>query len=114
VRDPAERLRDVLDAVDRIESRRPATLDALACDEMLQVWVVHHLRIIGEAVSALPPEVRTGAQDIPWTKIVGMRNVLVHEYFAVDVPVVWDVLQSDISPLRDAVRRLLAQIESAG
>ncbi|HVS10060.1 MAG TPA: HepT-like ribonuclease domain-containing protein [Planctomycetota bacterium] len=112
MRDPLERLRDVLEAIERIESHRPRTLDALVADELLQVWAVHHLRIIGEAVAAVPPEVRTRAADVPWTKIVGMRNVLVHEYFAVNVATVWSVLESDLAPLRDAVRRLLAELGS--
>ncbi len=114
MRDPAERLRDILDAIERIESRRPGTFEALAGDEMLQVWAVHHLWIVGEAVAALPPDVRAKAADVPWTEIVGMRNALVHEYFAVDVPTVWEVLQNDVAPLRDAVRRLLAQMTSGG
>lgn len=73
----------------------------------MQIWVVHHLQIIGEAVAALPPDVRAEAPEIPWGSIVGMRNVLVHRYFAVDVARVWDVLQKDLQPLRTAVERLL-------
>jgi uncharacterized protein with HEPN domain len=110
MRDPRERLRDVLEAIERIESHRPPTLDALVADELLQVWAVHHLRIIGEAVATVPPEVRARAADVPWSKIVGMRNVLVDEYFAVDVATVWNVLESDLAPLGSAVRRLLAEL----
>ncbi len=108
MREHSGRLRDILEALDRIDERTPATRDALAADALVQVWVVHHLRIIGEAVAALPPEVRAGAPEIPWASIVGMRNVLVHQYFAVDVAAVWDVLRKDLGPLRAAVERLLA------
>ncbi len=114
MRDPAERLRDILDALQRIDSHAPAGPEALASDEMLQVWVVHHLRVIGEAARALPDDVRARAPEIPWSDVVAMRNVLVHEYFIVDVETVWSVLQKDLAPLRAAVQRLLAEIAPDG
>jgi len=58
-------------------------------DELLQVWFLRYLQIIGEAASKLPEEIRNLALDIPWHKIIGMRNILVHGYFAIDREVVW-------------------------
>jgi len=113
VRDSAERLRDILEAIERIEGRAPASREALAADEMAQVWVIHHLRIIGEAVRAHPDDVRDRAPETPWTKIVGMRNILVHHYFAVDADAVWAVIERDLTPIREVVRRLLAEIGPA-
>jgi uncharacterized protein with HEPN domain len=77
VRDPKERLLDNLDAIAAIERHRGRDKAAFERDELLQVWFLRHLQIIGEAARALPDDVRALAPEIPWSKIVGMRNVLV-------------------------------------
>jgi len=77
----------------RIANRKP-----FEQDELLQTWFLRHLQIIGEAARALPEEVRMLAAEIAWTKIIGMRNVLVHGYFEIDTDVVWHTVQRDIRP----------------
>jgi uncharacterized protein with HEPN domain len=56
------------------------------------VWFFRHLQIIGESASKLPEGVRNLAPDIPWHKIIGMRNILVHDYFAIDLDAVWNTV----------------------
>ncbi|WP_288052421.1 DUF86 domain-containing protein [Pseudothermotoga sp.] len=80
-------------------------------NELIQVWFLRHLQIIGEAASKLPEEVRNLAPDIPWHKIIGMRNILVHDYFAIDLDVVWNTVQRDIPSLEPAVEALLKRLE---
>jgi len=75
VRDPKERLRDILDAIAAIERYLDRDRVTFERDELLQTWFLRHLEIIGEAARALPEEVRALASDIPWPKIIGMRNV---------------------------------------
>ena len=84
--------------------------EAFDRDELIQSWFVRHLQIIGEAARALPEGIRGRAPDVPWQKIVGMRHILVHDYFAVDTDVVWDVVQSDLPDLKRRVERLLAEL----
>ena len=84
MRDPKERLRDVLEAITNVERYLARGKDAFEHDELLQVWMLRQLQIIGEAVGPLPEEIRARAPEIPWSKIVGMRNILVHGYFAID------------------------------
>ncbi len=74
MRDPKERLQDILDAIAAIERHSDRDKTAFEQDELLQVWFLRHLQIIGEAARALPDDVRVLAPDIPWSKIVGMRN----------------------------------------
>ena len=93
MRDPKERLRDILDAIGRIESYAVRGRRAFESDELLQSWFVRHLQIIGEAVRALPQDVRDRASNVPWSKIVGMRHILVHDYFEIDQEAVWDVAE---------------------
>lgn len=65
MRDPKERLQDILQAIAAIERYRDRDLATFERDEMLQVWFLRHLQIIGEAARALPEEVRNMAPDIP-------------------------------------------------
>ena len=83
MRDPRERVRDMLEAIAAIERYLHRGKDELERDELLQCWFVHNLQIIGEAAKALPEEVRALAPEVEWHKIIGMRNVLVHGYFAI-------------------------------
>lgn len=84
MRDPKERLRDMLEAMAAIERYLHRGKASFEHDELLQGWFVRNLQIIGEAARALPEEVRALAPEIEWPKIVGMRNVLVHGYFDID------------------------------
>ena len=114
MRDPKERLRDILEAIAAIDRYRDRDRSAFEQDELLQVWFLRHLQIIGEAARRLPDEVRDLASDIPWHKIIGMRNILVHGYFAIDLDVVWDAVQRDVPLLKPAVEALLEKLEEQG
>jgi uncharacterized protein with HEPN domain len=95
MRDPKERLRDILDAIAAIERYLDYGRAALEQDELLQGWFVRNLQIIGEAARALPDDVRAPAPDIEWPKIIGMRNVLVHGYLDIDTDLVWGATSRD-------------------
>jgi len=112
VRDPQERLRHILEAIAQIERYTGRGKPAFERDELIQSWVVHRLQIIGEASRALPPQVRDLAPEIPWAEIIGMRHVLVHDYFGVDTEVVWGVVERDLPDLKRKIQRLLAALES--
>ena len=89
MRNPAERLRDILEAIAAIERHLDGGRAAFEGDELRQSWVLRHLQIVGEAARALPPDVRSLAPEIPWPKIIGMRNVRMHGYFNIDTDIVW-------------------------
>ena len=88
MRAPRERLEDIIEAITRIERYVGRGREAFEKDELIQNWFVRHLQIIGEAVRALPQELLDRARYVPWSKIVGMRHILVHDYFAVDTDTV--------------------------
>ena len=111
MRDPKERLRDMREAIAAIERYLDRNRAAFERDELLQTWFLRHLQIIGEAAKALPEEVRALAPDIPWPKMIGMRNVLVHGYFEIDTDIVWDAARRDVPALKPAVERLLQALE---
>lgn len=111
MRDPKERLRDILEAISAIERHLDCSRSAFQEDELLQTWFLRHLQIIGEAARALPTDIRNISCDIPWSKIIGMRNVLVHGYFHIDTDIVWNAATRDIPALKSAIQRLLADLE---
>jgi uncharacterized protein with HEPN domain len=111
VRDPKERLRDILEAITAIERHLPRGKAAFEQDELLQGWFVRHLQIIGEAARAVPDHVRALAPEIEWPKIVGMRNVLVHGYFDIDTDIVWDAASRDAPALRPRIEKMLQRLK---
>jgi uncharacterized protein with HEPN domain len=112
MRDPKERLQDILQAIEAIDRYRACERGEFDQNEMLQVWFLRHLQIIGEAARHVPDEVRGMAPDFPWNKIIGMRNILVHGYFTIDLDIVWDAVQQDVPLLKPAVVALLKQLEA--
>lgn len=107
MRDPEERLRDILEAISAIGRYLYRGRAAFEQDELLQRWFVSNLQIIGEAARGLPDDVRAMAREIEWHKITGMRSVLVHGYFDIDLDVVWDSAGRDAPALRPHMERLL-------
>ncbi len=103
-REPSQRIADVLAAIERCR-RYVAALDGAAdIVEMAEDAIERNLQIIGEAVNHLPEEITGAHPEIPWPQIRGFRNILVHQYFGVDVDVVRDVVEDHLPPLADALR----------
>lgn len=107
MRDERERLLDIQEAIERIERYAAHGREAFEQDELIQVWVLYHLQIIGEAARALPPEFTARHTGVPWPRIVGMRNILVHNYFGVDVAIVWSVVERELPLLKEQVASIL-------
>ena len=84
MRPDSDRVADMLDAIAAIERRKPQTKVAFDADEMVQVWMLRHIQIVGEAAAGITQDTRALAPGIPWGQIVGMRNALVHAYFNID------------------------------
>ncbi len=76
----------------------------------LQDAVIRRLEIIGEAVKSLPPDFKDRHNNIPWQKIAGMRDVLIHEYFGVDLNLTWQTVKEDIPSFQSKLEEILKQI----
>ncbi len=72
-------------------------------DELLQVWALHHLLIVGEAARGLSPSLRAANPHIPWAPVIALRNIVVHEYFGLNLRQVWTVLVRDLPNLRAGI-----------
>ena len=107
MRDPRERLRDILEAIENIQRYTTTGRDVFEKDELVQSWCVRHLQIIGEAARSLSEETRKDIPQIPWSDIVGMRHVLVHNYFGIDTELVWNVVENQLGALKAAIETFL-------
>jgi uncharacterized protein with HEPN domain len=70
--------------------------------------VVRNLEVIGEATKKIPENIRSQKPQVEWRRIAGLRDILIHEYFGVDVEIVWDIIKSKLPPLEKEVAELLA------
>jgi uncharacterized protein with HEPN domain len=111
LRDDGERLRDIDEAIEKIEKYVSIGYQAFIEDERTQVWIIHHLQVIGEASNHLSDELTEQNQDIPWADIVGLRNILVHQYFGIDLRQVWETAELDMPILKAKVREILQEID---
>jgi uncharacterized protein with HEPN domain len=87
--------------------------DARAADVEKQDAVARRLEVIGEATKRLPQELRDRYPNVPWRDIAGARDVLVHEYFRIDLELAWEMVQDDVPKLAEQVRMILVALEDA-
>lgn len=111
MRDNRQRLVDILEAIEHIERYATKGRAAFEQDELIQTWIVHHLAIIGEAAAKAGRDFHEAYPEIPWAQIVAMRNILIHDYFAVDLEAVWATVARNIPELKTQVGRLLIALE---
>jgi uncharacterized protein with HEPN domain len=107
MRDDSLRFRDIIRAITQIEKYGgECSKNEFTRNELVQVWVVHHLQLIGEAARAISLESRERYPSIPWAKIIGLRNILVHHYFAIDPEEIWNVMEQDLPALKASLETI--------
>jgi len=102
------RIEDILEALNKI-ARYVAGMDyeAFRADGKTVDAVERNLEIIGEATANLPEALLARYPQVPWHRMRGLRNILIHEYFGVDLGIIWQTLQEDLPPLRAQLQRIL-------
>ena len=96
--------KDILWACRKIEAIVAATSeDSFLRDEVLSAAVLHHMTVIGEAISRLSVELRERHPEVPWRQMIAVRHRIVHAYFDLDWQILWDAATDDIPELRQRV-----------
>lgn len=104
-------LSDVIEACNKISRYiEGKSFAEFASDEVLFDATIRNLQNIGEAVRCIPEETRNLSPDVEWKRIVGLRHLLVHQYFGVDPEIVWDLSVNYCPPLQVAVQSILDQL----
>lgn len=84
------------------------TREQFRADEKVVDAVARNLELIGEATKNLPDALRGRYQDVPWRKMAGLRDVIVHGYFGVDLDLLWDIVQKDVPAVRLKLAAIIA------
>jgi uncharacterized protein with HEPN domain len=103
MRTDEERIQDILDAIGKIEQYTTKGIDAIKTDELVCIWVIHHLQIIGEASSNISKAKLKNYPSINWNEIKSFRNIVVHEYFQIELQEIWNTVINDLPLLKKAL-----------
>ena len=109
-KDPTVFLAHILDSIHLIEEyAKDVTESQFHKDKSLQDAIIRRLEIIGEAVKNLPPPFKSKYPEIPWKQIARMRDILIHEYFDVDLFLTWKVVKSEIPSIKKNLFIILSE-----
>lgn len=83
------------------------TYEEFNSSDMVVDAVIRNFIVIGEAARQIPPEIENQFNDVPWNKMRGLRNIVVHEYFGVDNSIVWETIKHDLPPILPLLNSIL-------
>ncbi len=81
--------------------------DRFTTDELVRIYIVHYLQVLGEAANKLGADLRSRHPEVPWPRILGMRHIIVHDYFRVAYDIVWGVVEEELLVLKPALQAIL-------
>jgi len=106
-----QRLLHILEAIGEIETYTQNTnLKSFLSNSMMRFACIKQIEIIGEAANLITPETKALFSDIEWLQIIGMRHILVHEYFGVDFDLIWQVIIDDLPVLKEKVTTIISKM----
>jgi uncharacterized protein with HEPN domain len=105
-------LRHILDAIGKVETYVSVGYDVFISTTHWQDAVIRQLEIIGEATKRLSKQLCSRHADVPWRRIAGLRDVLIHDYMGVDIKAVWEITQKELPILKKRIDAILKELAS--
>ena len=103
---------DILEAMNNIETYvKDLTYETFIQNNMVKDAVLRNLEVIGEAAKNISKDIKTEYAGIPWKRIVGLRNIVIHEYFGVDMENIWKIITDNLPQIKPAFIELLKQLK---
>lgn len=102
-----KKLHDILDAIEAIEAYSVPSYDEFLADSKTQDAILYNLIIIGEAANQVSDDFQEQHHTIPWSAMIGTRNIIVHGYDQVKLQIVWEILQRDLKGLKAEITKVL-------
>ncbi len=104
-------LEDILTFCSKIiRYKKDINEDSFKKNELIIDAVLRNLELIGEASSRLPDEFKNEYSDLPWRKIIGLRNIVIHNYSNVDINIIWDIITINIPKLRENIEKIYNKV----
>lgn len=110
MRSDTERLQDILEAIERLEKYAVQGKRVFEQQELIQTWIIHHLQIVGEAARTISQNLKAQYPDISWRDAADLRNLVVHEYFRINIDIIWDIVENDIPILKKQIQNILQEL----
>lgn len=112
MRDDTERIRDIEECLEKIDKYSIRGEKVFYEDELIQTWIIHNLQIIGEASRATSEAFKVKYSQLDWQDMADFRNLIVHEYFRVNLKIVWSIVKNELPKLKQQVNDILRDIKS--
>jgi len=105
-----QRIAHILEAISKINTMTVCSREEFLCSVPFRDAVSYNFLIIGEAAAQLSEELKKGHPEIPWRVIIGMRNVLIHDYVQTNYEMLWQTVKEDLPPLQKLLTAIETQI----
>lgn len=106
-------IEDILEAMNKIEEYiKGLSYEDFTEKEMVEDAVIRKMEIIGEAAKNVPENIKAQYKNIPWKKMVGLRNLTIHEYFGVDLSIIWEIVTKNIPAAKPDIQKVLEDMEA--
>jgi uncharacterized protein with HEPN domain len=109
MRNDNERMRDIQEAIAKIEKYAAQGEEEFLGNELIQSWMLLQLQIIGEAARAMNASTREQHPEVSWRDIIDFRNLLVHEYFRVDLMLIWRIVEQELPKLKAQINLIIKE-----
>ena len=109
MRNDQERFKDIQEAINKIEKYSNQGKQEFVVNELIQGWILLQLQIIGEAARSMTPKTYEEYAEINWRDIIDFRNLLVHEYFRVDLTLIWQIVEQELPTLKQQINSILQE-----